>query len=400
MTANEELDILQDRLHNNPSSLVFARLADFFYQKDDFIRALQICEDGLKRNPHYVNGQFVYGKCLLALSRINEAEEAFNRVLLYDPEHLGAHFYLAQILQDRQWGRAYLTRLETLLAIDPLFERAGALLKEAEKKLAGTEFVETEPAPVEEEAPTLLEEKPLAPEAEQPIFGDEDHDIEKLVAEHLEETAEAPVEEAPPVESESASGPETPPEEPAISFEEEGEKEKDFDYILDDIFEDEVLTDKQAEEDIASVVSSSEEPEEESVVEEELEEEISEPEVPTPEAVQEEPASVEEPASLTEEELPVEETRSEAEEIPLEEEPPEQPVQRLAESYDIQEEKKDTAAIVTPTLGEIYAAQGHYAKAIGVYEILLKKDPQNESYREKIAYLKKKLAEESAQNGD
>lgn len=49
--------------------------------------------------------------------------------------------------------------------------------------------------------------------------------------------------------------------------------------------------------------------------------------------------------------------------------------------------------IVTPTLGEIYAAQGQFAKAIGVFELLLRKDPSNLAYRDKINYLKKRLQE-------
>jgi len=52
-------------------------------------------------------------------------------------------------------------------------------------------------------------------------------------------------------------------------------------------------------------------------------------------------------------------------------------------------EKKDNK-IVTPTLGEIYASQKQYAKAIRVYETLLKKNPDNEGYRQKIEELKKK----------
>jgi hypothetical protein len=49
--------------------------------------------------------------------------------------------------------------------------------------------------------------------------------------------------------------------------------------------------------------------------------------------------------------------------------------------------------IVTPTLGEIYAAQGQYTKAIGVFELLSKKEPNNRNYRDKIEYLKKRLQE-------
>jgi len=51
--------------------------------------------------------------------------------------------------------------------------------------------------------------------------------------------------------------------------------------------------------------------------------------------------------------------------------------------------------IVTPTLGEIFAAQGQYAKAISVFENLYKKDPTNEIYLRKIAELKRKMEEES-----
>lgn len=54
--------------------------------------------------------------------------------------------------------------------------------------------------------------------------------------------------------------------------------------------------------------------------------------------------------------------------------------------------------IVTPTLGEIYAAQHQYAKAIGVYEILRKKDPNNEFYKQKIEYLQKKLEESQSES--
>lgn len=54
--------------------------------------------------------------------------------------------------------------------------------------------------------------------------------------------------------------------------------------------------------------------------------------------------------------------------------------------------------IVTPTLGEIYAAQQQYAKAIGVYELLRKKDPNNEIYKKKIEYLQKKLEESQSRS--
>ncbi|RPI03524.1 MAG: hypothetical protein EHM72_01300 [Calditrichaeota bacterium] len=55
---------------------------------------------------------------------------------------------------------------------------------------------------------------------------------------------------------------------------------------------------------------------------------------------------------------------------------------------------KSRGKFYTPTLGEIYAAQGQYAKAIIVYETLIKNNPENDWYRQKLEFLKKKLAEQ------
>ena len=58
-------------------------------------------------------------------------------------------------------------------------------------------------------------------------------------------------------------------------------------------------------------------------------------------------------------------------------------------------EDKPELKIVTSTLGEIYAVQGQFDKAIQVYEALLEKNPNDQKYLDKIADLKKKLREAS-----
>jgi tetratricopeptide (TPR) repeat protein len=67
------------------------------------------------------------------------------------------------------------------------------------------------------------------------------------------------------------------------------------------------------------------------------------------------------------------------------------------DTFDTNDLQRKKEKIVTPTLGEIYAAQHQYAKAIGVYEILRKKEPDNELYKQKIEYLQKKLEESQAE---
>ena len=47
--------------------------------------------------------------------------------------------------------------------------------------------------------------------------------------------------------------------------------------------------------------------------------------------------------------------------------------------------------ILSPTLGEIYIAQGRFDEAIKVFEQLLEKDPENYRYKKKISDIQKML---------
>jgi len=57
-------------------------------------------------------------------------------------------------------------------------------------------------------------------------------------------------------------------------------------------------------------------------------------------------------------------------------------------------EGRNKGKFYTPTLGEIYAAQGQYSKAISVFETLIKSNPENEMYQQKLDYLRRKLDEQ------
>jgi len=72
----------------------------------------------------------------------------------------------------------------------------------------------------------------------------------------------------------------------------------------------------------------------------------------------------------------------------------ETPLEHVEEPEDEAEDDSTKEKFVTPTLGEIYAAQGQYGKAIAVFERLLKQNPDEERYKIKLDYLRKKLQEE------
>ena len=71
-------------------------------------------------------------------------------------------------------------------------------------------------------------------------------------------------------------------------------------------------------------------------------------------------------------------------------------IEEMAISTPTEKTEKPKERFVTPTLGEIYAAQGQYAKAINVFELLVEKHPDNEWYRTKLEYLKERLEEEGS----
>ncbi|NOY61094.1 MAG: tetratricopeptide repeat protein [Calditrichaeota bacterium] len=71
-------------------------------------------------------------------------------------------------------------------------------------------------------------------------------------------------------------------------------------------------------------------------------------------------------------------------------------IEEMTISTPAEKAEKPKEKFVTPTLGEIYAAQGQYAKAINVFELLVEKHPDNEWYRTKLDYLKKRLDEEDS----
>lgn len=201
-----------------------------------------------------------------------------------------------------------------------------------------------------------------------------------------------------------------------VDEEELGEKEaEEFSYILEDIFKDEGVEDKSATQNIQEQVS----PEEaKSALDREADnfmqdfKELDKETKNAPEIEKQNEAAKDDfpdfsKASQDEYDLttPAKPDLTTAPEPEFTPPPPLSPTpQGLSKDDDIESEdeplkqspsaaKNKSDKIVTPTLGEIYAAQGQYAKAIDVFAGLLKKHPDNESYNNKIEVLKKKLEE-------
>ena len=80
----------------NPTSILFARLADGLLQQGDVTRAIEVCRQGLRYRPSYVAGHVIMGKCHLAAGRFEEARLEFQKVLQLDARRSLKHGFQAQ----------------------------------------------------------------------------------------------------------------------------------------------------------------------------------------------------------------------------------------------------------------------------------------------------------------
>jgi tetratricopeptide (TPR) repeat protein len=439
-----EIKKLNDHLQQHPTSMLFARLADKYLHVQEIEKAIDLCQHGLRHHPNYSSAYFVLAKCFLARKQYDEAERRLKRVLSLEPTFLKAHKLYSDLMAEIGWTQSSEASLRKIQEIDPLYPvliQAPPAMVEPEPagttpalelesvvenysvdKLVTDDSIYSEPAPAptqsmppdfedelttdlsgddfeREEArfseilddlfsPRMAEEerreietrsslervadreltakpvRPIRPEEpirvpEPPPFVPKTEPrppaIEPKSSFLLDDLAEKPV--SKPLEM-----PKAPPLEPPFASLEPQPKDKDP-FALDAT--EPVPFDSQ-EEDYSSFLSALDDM---STSDEEIsfDSEIMQPE--------DEPISFDHPGDPD-----------------MEEEPPADDVEAFVNAKNRTEKPKEK--FVTPTLGEIYAAQGQYAKAINVFELLLKKNPDNEWYKTKLDYLKKKLQED------
>jgi len=418
------LESLQVLLQQNPNSLTFGRVADALLKLGRVDEAIQLCEDGLRRHPSYVTGHMVLGKCYLKKKLFDQAEKEFKRVLLFDPRYLAAHKYYGDLMREIGWDNTCEMSYRKILQIDPLDKGVRAVIEELAQKAKMTKL---EPAPIRREARPAME--PLAP----PPFNvpppptvtlprlPENDFYSPATAAPDDEFLPAPTNVSaadlwqddfvPPAENLPAASPDILPASP--------NDEERFSYILDDIFQDEILDDKPAPPAGKNSLPPANNRLEEHRDDAETENtngfgadtmSLTPPSRP-PSRIPTRPVDLDreldgEPTTIRPSKparLDLDETvrddnnaspranlRAAANRLPAR-----RPkiLETLGDDITSTISASEREKIVTPTLGEIYAAQGQYTKAIGVFELLSRKEPNNKHYRDKIDYLKKRLLE-------
>ncbi len=450
----ENLDALQVTLQQNPDSLTFARVADALMKRGRLEEAIQICEEGVKRHPQYVTGHMVLGKCYMQRKLYEQAEKEFKRVLLFDPKYLAAHRYYGDLMREIGWENTCEMSYRKILHIDPLDDKVRRVVEEFARKAESAKPAAAPAAP-SAKASGPVKETPKAPAITSTGGSSSKRiplDVDNLFEDADLDLSPAPSRPAPPAAKKSEAAPlrsepakstrveksatksekisSAPPEPKSPSLSKTDEAR--FSSILDDIFQDEAGGEAQLyqrSDELAAKRSSR--PEEDDDEDEEDDrlgwkkpapvkikpEEPNEKKSAMPASAEPLPASnrMPEPPPLSRQEMDFDagfdETAAGEQAwqpappnhkmptesfAPASESASDRIVQEMEEPLKPQVKPQESGGrdrIVTPTLGEIYAAQGQYAKAIGVFELLSKKDPANRHFRDKIDYLKKRLQE-------
>lgn len=85
-----------------PSSMVFASLAEFFLIYDMIEESIKVCREGLKHNPNSVSGKLVLAKAYMRQGNLDDADEELRKILSVLPSHTKAQELRMEIDMLRQ----------------------------------------------------------------------------------------------------------------------------------------------------------------------------------------------------------------------------------------------------------------------------------------------------------
>lgn len=169
--ATSEIEKLERRYAENPHGLTFAPLAEVHRKIGDIPRALELLTAGLELHPNYIPASIVLGRCHQDQGDLAAAEAAFAHVLRLDDENVIALKSLADINERQERYTDALTALRRLVAIDrsndearEQLERVQAALESKAEKVSPASAPAEPAAAAEAEPAAVLEMIDLTPE--------------------------------------------------------------------------------------------------------------------------------------------------------------------------------------------------------------------------------------------
>jgi tetratricopeptide (TPR) repeat protein len=96
-----EIAKLSPKLARNPTSRIFAPLAEAYRQAGRLSEAIEICRRGLVHHPDYLSGQIVLARCHYDRGELEPAVELFQSIVAADPRSVAAVRALGEISRAR-----------------------------------------------------------------------------------------------------------------------------------------------------------------------------------------------------------------------------------------------------------------------------------------------------------
>ncbi|RMG68272.1 MAG: tetratricopeptide repeat protein [Calditrichaeota bacterium] len=458
MAQLRNVEALEKHLQENPNSVVFALLAKHYLDQGDVDRALSLCEEGVRKHSRYDFGHYVMALCLFEKKDFARAREHLELALALNEKNPAGWKLLGEINSQLNQPQQAQDATARYFALD-MFNPDAAQRMEKASLLELSLFEESESTEPESQSEMVTGEELFPEEQFETLFEKADTGSTQMETPSEEEVEDVLRETLGDLSTLDAGEPseqrgETLDMGEQGSAAEASETEKDFssaiDYFFSEIEEEEAQqeaggAEAEAESESPQATNPEESPETGAESEEtllEADEELLEAAAPEEaESGETEPLQedllaggeeelldfssvVENIISDRKEELSgqdedesagatsvtiIHEEEGEGEApTSAEAEPsqsPEGPAGEEGEDFSLAEEEAGEAPesaqigkppIVSPTLGEIYIAQGRFEEAIEVFQKLLEKEPDNPKYKKKIQFIQELQAKQQA----
>jgi tetratricopeptide (TPR) repeat protein len=135
VAGNPRIDDLRKRLEKDPGSRLFAQLAEELRKDGDLEEAINVCREGLKRQPAYPSARMTLGRALFDTGDVASARAEFETVLKGAPDNILASRLLGECLEGLGDLAGAARQYKTTLALVPGDKQVQAHLDEVEKRM-------------------------------------------------------------------------------------------------------------------------------------------------------------------------------------------------------------------------------------------------------------------------
>jgi len=126
-------------LEKDPSSKVFAPVAEYYRQAGWLEDATQLCRDGVKLHPNFASGYLALARCYFDNSEFEKAALHLQKTISLSPENILAQFLLGQSWLHLHKPKSALKHFKMVLFFNPEHKKASKVVQKLES-LTADEF--------------------------------------------------------------------------------------------------------------------------------------------------------------------------------------------------------------------------------------------------------------------